>query len=39
MHTVKPESGDQLEGIVVEFPEPYDEQTKEMIFIGMKIIR
>ena len=39
MHTVKPESGDQLEGIDVEFPEPYDEQTKEMIFIGMKIIR
>ncbi len=39
MHTVKPESGDQLEGVIVEFPEPYDEQTKEMIFIGMKIIR
>lgn len=39
MHTVKPQSGDQLEGVVIEVPESYDEQTKEMIFIGMKIIR
>ena len=39
MHTVKPQSSDQLEGVALEVPESYDEQTKEMVFIGMKIIR